>query len=195
MSARLSQALGALLLGLGLLGSGCSARDSATSGTPAPCLCDSARPVVDQALVAFLSKARAAHLRADAVEEKDPAGAVASLDAVVQGPVPPGNPPEANEVLADTRARLAELRARLGRFDEARADIEKGLGLVPDTSYFRGHLYEVLGFVEEKQAENSAKANDPAGADAARKRAVQASERAVTIQDEVIKRALEKRKP
>lgn len=195
MTTRLSTTLAMLALGvgLGLLGTGCSARDQATSGSP--CLCDSARPVVDQALVAFLSKARAAHLRADALEEKDAPGAISSLEAVVQGPVPPQNPPEANEVLADTRARLAELRARTGRFDEAKADIEKGLGLVPDTSYFRGHLYEVLGFVEEKQAESRVKANDPAGAEAARKRAVEASERAVSIQDEVIKRALEKKKP
>ena len=183
----------AFFLGLALFAAGCSQRETGPSS--APCLCDSARPVVDQALVAFLSKARAAHLRADAVEEKDAPGAITSLLTIVDGPVPPGKAPEANEVLADTRARLAELRARTGRFDEARDDITKGLSLVPDTSYFRGHLYEVLGFVEEKQAESRAKANDPAGAEAARKRAVEASERAVSIQDEVIKRALEKKKP
>lgn len=185
-----------LVLGLIALASlaACSRREPERIGQT-PCLCDSARPVVDQALVAFLSKARAAHVRADALEEKDPAAAILSLESLVKGPVPPGDAPEANEVQADTRARLAELRARTDQFDEARKDVERGLALVPDTTYFRGHLYEVLGFVEERQAESRAKAGDKAGADAARKRAVEASERAVSIQDEVIRRALEKKGP
>lgn len=171
--------------------SGCAKKEA---GGTAPCTCASTAGVVDQALVAFLSKARAAHLRADVLEEKDPAGALSSLEGVVTGPVPKAAP-EAREVLADTRARLAELRTRAGAFDDARREVEQGLALVPETSYFRGHLFEVLGFVEEKQAEARAKAGDPMGAEAARKRAVEASEKAVLIQDEVIRHALEKNGP
>jgi hypothetical protein len=170
---------------------------SSTGGASALCSCEGTKPaqLVDQALVAFLSKARAAHLQADALESGDAAGAIRALEAVVNGPLPPGKAPEVDEVVADTRARLAELRAGTGAFDAARADVQAGLARVPTVSYFRGHLYEVLGFVEEKDAAAKAAAGDTAGAEAAKKRAIAASKEAVSIQDEVIQRALGKEKP
>jgi hypothetical protein len=178
-------------------GLGCSRSREDATATTAPsalCSCEGTRPamLVDQALVAFLSKARAAHLQADALEADDAGAAILALETVVKGPLPPGRAPEVDEVVADTRARLAELRARAGAFDAARADIQDGLKHVPDISYFRGHLYEVLGFVEENEATAKAKAGDEAGAAAAKKRAVAASQEAVAIQDEVIQRALGK---
>lgn len=199
MTRRSLHLLAALVaLGVSTSTMACSRTSSPSAGGSAGPLCscagEKAAPVVDPALVAFLSKARAAHLQADALEADDASGAIRALEAIVNGPTPPGKAPELDEVLADTRARLAELRARTGAFDAARADITAGLTRVPEISYFRGHLYEVLGFVEEKDATAKAAAGDQAGAQAAKKRAIAASQEAVSIQDQVIQRALGKDK-
>ena len=160
---------------------------------PSACAETSAAPVVDVALLAFLSKARALHHEADVAEaENDPGRAIAALDRILTTPVAKPTPPEADEVLADTLARLAELRAARGDFDLAVKDVTRGLEHAGAPTYFRGHLYEVLGLVEEKRAAALTKAGDAPGAKEARKRALDASESAVKIQDEVIKRALEK---
>ena len=76
--------------------------------------------------------------------------AIAPLDQLVTGAVPPGNPPEVREVLADTYARLAELRARRGDFERADKDVTSGLGFAPEKTYFHGHLLEVRGLIYDK---------------------------------------------
>lgn len=182
-----------LLLALSLLLAGLSAGCEVSprpSGGEVACSCEAEARPVDPALLSFLSKARAAHHKADLAEERgDRAQALAALDSVVSGPTP-SRRPEVDEVLADTRARLAELRAALGQFDQAAQDVKLGLDLARDTSYFRGHLFEVLGVVEEQRAA-SLSASNPAAAEAARKRALEASEQAISIQDQVLRRALE----
>jgi hypothetical protein len=162
---------------------------------------------VSPELLAFLSKARASHLRADlAVADDETDVAIAALDDLLDGPLPAGAPsPETREVLADTLARTAELRSSLGQFDEARADIEHGLALATETTHYRGRLKEVLGAVEERQreallAELEEQTAAGAGeaelqeltrqADAAKQRAIKASLEAIDIQEEVIDKAL-----
>jgi tetratricopeptide (TPR) repeat protein len=157
-----------------------------------PCACPQAA-VVDRVLLAFLSKARASHHEADLAEAAGhPAEAIAVLDRLVQGRVPGGSspPPEVREVLADTYARLAELRSARGLFDEALADIERGLRLAVERTHFRGRLMEVRGVVEERRAAALEAAGDKPGARAARARAVDAFEQAIEIQAFVIERAL-----
>ncbi|MBN2193942.1 MAG: hypothetical protein JW751_14090 [Polyangiaceae bacterium] len=110
---------------------------------------------VDPALLAFLSRARSAHHRADLLENDGSIqGALAELSAIIDGPMPggPRGLPEVREVLADTLARRADLASRLGRHDSAVNDVQRGLGLAPETTYFRGHLFEVLGLVEERRS-------------------------------------------
>ncbi|MFO0659335.1 MAG: hypothetical protein U0165_05830 [Polyangiaceae bacterium] len=88
--------------------------DPAQQQKSTPCACESASPVVDASLMAFLSRARVLHREADAAEtEHDVPKAIAALERIVNSPLPNGSapPPEAREVLADTQARLAELRA------------------------------------------------------------------------------------
>lgn len=149
---------------------------------------------VGTALLAFLSRSRAAHHRADAREEqKDLAAAEAELSAVVSGPKPPcPNAAEVREVLADTRARLAELRSRHGAFDAAATDVDQGLTLVPERSYFRGHLMEVRGLVEERRSKALTAAGDAAGARAAEERALAAFQEAMRIQAAVIEQVVSK---
>ena len=163
-------------------------------GAAAPaCTCPpEGAQVVDPTLLAFLSKARAAHHRADlALEAGDRPGAIRSLEPVVTGPTPPGALPEVAEVMADTRARLADLRSAGGDFDAALRDVEAGLALAPGPSHFRGHLVETRGIVEERRAKALAERGEADAAERARKAAVAAFEEAISIQDQVIAEALE----
>jgi tetratricopeptide (TPR) repeat protein len=146
---------------------------------------------VDPALLAFLSRARSAHHRADVPEQRgDLKGAIRELEKLVAGPTLPGNPAESREVLADTRARLADLRSRDGDYERAEADVAEGLRLVPETSYFRGHLFEVRGLSEERRSKALASAGDSAAADAAKTRALAAFQQAMETQAAVIERAV-----
>lgn len=153
---------------------------------------DAGRPI-DTTLLAFLSRARAAHHAADQAEAGGRlAQAAELLDAVVAGPLPPGSAakaPEVREVLADTLARTADLKSRAGQFDRAIMDVQRGLQHVPDPNYFQGHLYEVRGLVEERRSTALQQAGDAAGASSARARSLAALETAMKIQSEVIRSA------
>jgi hypothetical protein len=146
--------------------------------------------VVDPVLLAFLSQARSAHHVADQHEEsQDVPGALRALQALVTGPKPPAPTPEVMEVLADTRARIADLLSRSGRFDQADAELNEGLTNARDSSYFRGHLFEVRGLVEERRAKALSSTGRGQEAEKARERSLSAYEEAMRIQAEVIQRA------
>jgi tetratricopeptide (TPR) repeat protein len=180
------------LLGVALGLSACDQPTVQTNTSACP-PCAGEKVVVDPALLAFLSKARAAHRQADMAEDGgDSKRAIAALARLVEGPAPGGGapPPEAREVMADTLARMAELRSGLGEFDRARSDLDRGLALARDVSHFRGRLFEVKGVVEERRAKALADQGDSQGAKRAKEQAIQAFEQAIEIQDKVIGRAL-----
>jgi hypothetical protein len=158
-------------------------------------ICDDtpgAAPVVDTEVMAFLSKARALHHEANVKENgNDLAGAIASLETLVGSPVPrPGTTiPEVEEVLADTYARIADLKLEQGDVDGAAKDVDAGLAHSPGTSYFHGHLLEVQGIVEEQRATRLADGGKSDEAAKARAHAVQLLRQAVDMQDQVIKNA------
>ena len=148
---------------------------------------------IDSLLLAFLSRARAAHHLADAHEtEGDLAAAISPLDKLVTGPVPhadtAGLAPEVREVLADTRARLADLRSRLGLFEQALSDVRAGLDAAREPNYFRGHLLETQGLVEERHAKALEK-SDPKAAAEIRKQAIALLEQAMAVQSGVLEAA------
>jgi tetratricopeptide (TPR) repeat protein len=150
-------------------------------------------PVVDTEIMAFLSEARALHHEANLKEDGgDLAGAIAAIDRLVAArkPHPDRVTPEVEEVLADAYARLAELRLKRGDLDPARAAIQTGLTHSPDATYFKGHLLEVDGLVEEARAARLADAGNAAEAQRARERAIALLEEVVRIQDQVIQRSL-----
>jgi hypothetical protein len=154
-----------------------------------------AAPVVDTEVMAFLSKARALHHEANVREDgNDIAGAIGSLETLVKSPVPrPGTPiPEVEEVLADTYARLADLKLQSSDVDGAAKDIDSGLVHSPTASYFHGHLLEVQGIVEEQRANRFADAGKSEEAAKARAHAVELLRQAVDMQDQVIKNATTK---
>ncbi|MET0793384.1 MAG: hypothetical protein ABW061_17820 [Polyangiaceae bacterium] len=177
----------ALVLALLLTLGGCSRASSEPSSRCSEL--DAGTPV-DPPLLAFLSRARAAHHLADDHEaEGDLTAALSPLADLVAGPLPravgPELAPEVREVLADTRARLADLRSRQGAFEPALADIRAGLELVREPNYFKGHLLETEGLVEERHAK-AVESSDPAAAAALRKRAIGLLEQAMAVQSEVI---------
>jgi hypothetical protein len=187
-------ALAAAMIGALVLG-GCSERGEApqpdargVSSAGGPAASGGKRRAVDVELVAFLSKARAAHHSADLAESiGDLPLAVRHLEAVANGRRPQGVP-EVDEVMADVRARLADLKSRMEKFDDAIVEIERGLSGAAEVSHYRGHLFEVRGVVEERRMKHLEKLGDKAGAEKARKAALDAFEMAIEIQDEVILR-------
>ena len=155
---------------------------------------EGASVVVDNELLAFLSLARARHHEANLLEQNgDVPGAINALQKIVDAPKPyPGRRlPEVEEVLADTYARMAELK--LGNKDVAgaRHDVETGLLHVTDPTYFRGHLLEVYGIVEEARTADLRDAGDDVEADKARQHALSLLREAVDVQEAVIGRVLD----
>ncbi|MBM4360672.1 MAG: hypothetical protein FJ096_21400 [Deltaproteobacteria bacterium] len=150
--------------------------------------------LVDPALVAFLSKARAVHLQADLAEGSGDAGeAIRLLEGLVRAPTLGGErpSPEVREVLADTSARLAELEAAGGDLEAARQSVRRGMTLATERTHYRGRLFEVLGAIERRDHDERRARGDEAGARAAKERSVAALREAVATQEEVIQRALE----
>jgi len=194
-----------LALALALTGGaaiGCAERPSsraapADRAAASACSCEPmGTPVVDPTLLAFLSKARSAHHEADLAEQgEDRPRAIRVLSQLVLGPQPGGASPspEVAEVIADTRARLADLRSADADFDAALRDVDEGLRLAQASSHFRGHLFEVRGVVEERRSKALAEKGDAAGSEKAKKDALDAFEKAIEIQDDVIGRALEQK--
>lgn len=149
--------------------------------------CGEPTRVVDPVLLAFLSKARSAHHLADQHEAKsDRTSALRALQGLTSEAAPPGNPPEVDEVLADTRARIADLLSQAGRFDQADAELTQGLTHAKTPTYFRGHLFEVRGLVEERREKALRSTGRGQEADQAHERSLDAYEAAMKIQAEVI---------
>jgi tetratricopeptide (TPR) repeat protein len=166
---------------------GCGRRDGGADS-------DGGAAVVDTDLMAFLSEARAFHHQANLKEEAgDLAGAAAAMERLTAARRPHDRAmPEVEEVLADAYARLAELDLRQNDSGRAAAAVKNGLAHAPEPTYFRGHLLEVEGLVEEARAGTLADAGKADEAARARERAIQLLEEVVRIQDQVIQRSLSK---
>ena len=179
-------ALCALLLAIGLgfaATPSCSREGAQDDGTPA----------VDTEIMAFLSMARALHHEANLQEDNgDTAGAIAAIERLVAArrPHPERKTPEVEEVLADAYARLAEMRLKESSLDAAATAVTSGLTHVEGATYFRGHLVEVQGLIEEARAATLADAGNAAAASKARERAIALLEEVVKIQEQVIQRSL-----
>jgi hypothetical protein len=149
--------------------------------------------VVDTELLAFLSLARAHHHEANLLEQNgDTKGAIEALRKIAAAPKPhPGERlPEVEEVLADAYARMAELELETKDVDGARHDVETGLLHASEPTYFRGHLLEVYGIVEETRTNELADAGQDAEAAQARAHALELLREAVRVQEGVIGRVL-----
>jgi|GEM_PF-346346 len=192
---RAASLLAALLFGAAVstsaLGLGCArARDG---GAP-PSSAEDAGAPVDVAVMAYLSEARALHHQANVHEaDGELSAAIAPLERLVGAARPhPNEPvPEVDEVLADTHARLADLRLRAGDVDGAAREVRAGMAHAPGPTYFRGHLLEVGGIVEEARAASLADAGRGDEAARARAGAIDLLRQAVDVQEKVIEASLD----
>jgi hypothetical protein len=82
------------------------------------------------------------------------------------------------------------MRLQAGSWEGADRDVRRGLAHAPDPTYFRGHLLEVQGRIEEGRAGAAADAGRKDEAARARARSVDLLEQAVRVQERVIERAL-----
>jgi tetratricopeptide (TPR) repeat protein len=147
----------------------------------------------DIEVMAFLSQARALHHQANIQEDSgDLPGAIAAMERLTHAKLPhPGRKvPEVEEVLADAFARLAELRLRANDVAGADGAVREGLAHAPDATYFRGHLLEVQGILEETRAATLADAGKNDEAAKARAKAIALLQEAVRVQEQVVERAL-----
>ncbi len=190
--------LGAALVALALAASfACAKKPDAASDSPAPPppvhAAADAGPVFDLEVMAFLSEARSLHHQANIREDEgDLPGAVTVMTRLVTATRPHEGQkiPEIDEVLADAWARLAELDLKRHDLDEAAKAVKAGLGYAPDATYFRGHLLEVEGVIEEARAADLSDAGKKDDAQRARARAIALLQEAVKVQEQVIGRAL-----
>ena len=154
---------------------------------------DDAGTPVDMDVMAFLSEARALHHETNVHEDSgDVKAATGSLDRLVHAKKPHEGTkvPEVEEVLADTYARLADLRLRTGDVDGASRAVREGMTHAPDPTYFRGHLLEVDGIVEEARGANLADAGKREEAQKARANAIERLREAVDVQEKVVTSSL-----
>jgi hypothetical protein len=168
----------------------CAKRDG---GLDAPAPAKDAGAVVDVEVMAFLSEARALHHEANIREDEgDLGGAVTVMRRLVAAsrPHPEQSVPEVEEVLADAWARVAELELKRHDLDEAAKGVKEGLTHAPDPTYFRGHLLEVEGIIEEARAADYTDAGNKSEAQKARTRAIELLQEAVRVQEQVIGKAL-----
>jgi hypothetical protein len=75
----------------------------------------------------------------------------------------------------------------LNKFDTAKRTLLDAVSWVPETSYFRGHLFEVLGLLEERRARQLDQLGSPDAANQARALAISAFEESMKIQAEVVR--------
>jgi hypothetical protein len=146
-------------------------------------------PPIDTDVMAYLSLARSLHHQANLAEdERDLSGAIAPLERLVRVPKPHegAKVPEVEEVLADTYARMAEFRLRTGDASGAEKDVQKGLAHAPESTYFRGHLLEVWGVLDESRASTLADAGQADAAQLWRTKAREHFKEAVRIQEGVL---------
>jgi len=144
---------------------------------------------LDTEVMAYLSEARALHHQANLSEDaRDIPGAIAPLErlATAKRPHKGTTIPEVEEVLADTLARLAELRLRSSDLSGAETDVRAGLSHAPEPTYFRGHLFEIAGVIQETRASTLADAGKTSEAEQARARARDLLSQAVSIQEQVL---------
>ena len=147
---------------------------------------------VDTEVMAYLSMARARHHEANLKEDDDVPAAIVVLDRVTTAkrPHPGQRIPEIEEVLADTFARIAELCVRKGDLAKASDSVREGLTHAEAASYFRGHLLEIGGIIEESRAAALRDAGQQAQAAAAKARALDLLHQAVLVQERVVDQSL-----
>ena len=103
-------------------------------------------------LMLSLGQARNYHHKADVLESEGKIDqAVVAVASVLDIPFPEGAS-ESEDVILDTRARLAKLKVRQGKLDEAMALVDEGIAISTRQSFFLANLHTVRGEIFEAKA-------------------------------------------
>src|SRR5690606_19190913 len=95
------------------------------------------------------------HGKADVlVDSGDLEQAAATVAMILDIPFPAGAS-EAEDVMADTRARLGKLYAELGKLEEALAVVDLGIASSKRQSFYLANLYTVRGQILQEMAKNA----------------------------------------
>ena len=116
--------------------------------------------------------------------------AVASVRQILAIQFPAGAP-EAEDVRLDARALLAKLLVSQGKVDEAMRVVEEGIAAATRDSFFLANLHTVRGEVLEAQAAlaDDGTADGKARAAEAKKAAIAAYDKSISINEQLQKRA------
>lgn len=169
------------------LGSCTGGRDDERGVTALP----EAEDALDEPLMIALAQARNYHHKADVLLAEarldDAIGALRELLAIRF----PAGAPEADDVVHDARARLAKLLVTKGAIDEALAVVDAGLAGAPRPSFFLANLHTARGEVLEAHAQLAT--GDAARA--ARRQAIEAFDRSIAINRDLLRGLVDEATP
>jgi len=107
---------------------------------------------LDEALMVTLLKAKNFHHKANVYEMNGRIAKAAAEIGKILTIKFPVDAPEAVDAVLDARARLAKLKMRLGKHDEAMKIVDAGLKAAKRDSFFKANLYTVKGQLHEARA-------------------------------------------
>jgi tetratricopeptide (TPR) repeat protein len=180
----------ALAIGLGALAVSCATRGDDDRGGASTRLTEPEDAVSEDLMIA-LGQAKNYHHKAKVyMSDGNLNEAVASVRQILAIQFPAGAP-EAEDVRLDARALLAKLLVSQGKVDEAMRVVDEGIAAATRDSFFLANLHTVRGEVLEAQAAlaDDGTADGKTRAADARKAAIAAYDKSISINEQLQKRA------
>ncbi|MBI4511696.1 MAG: hypothetical protein HY698_18830 [Deltaproteobacteria bacterium] len=145
-------------------------------------------------LLLGLAQAKNYHHQADVhLADGNPSAAIDTVAKVLLLRFPKGMP-EGEDVLLDARARLGKLYLGMQRFEEAVRVVDEGIAGASRESFFLANLQAVAGEIHERRA-MSLDGKDPSYARAERKKALDAYDRSIRMNDKLLVEVLQRSLP
>jgi tetratricopeptide (TPR) repeat protein len=165
---------------------GCSAERDSAGGERRVTQIAEPDDVLGEELMLYLAQAKNLHHIADVyLGDGKVAEAIDSVRKILAIPVPK-DAPEAEDVRADARAKLAKLLLLRGSPDEAMRTIDEGLAEVHRESFFVSNLHSVKGEILQAMAEPLDAASPEAHT--LKRQAIEAYQRSLEMQEALQKR-------
>ena len=147
--------------------------------------------VIGEELMVTLAQAKNFHHKADVhLIDAELTLAIASLRKILALPFP-ADAPEGVDVLLDARARVSKLLVTAGDLEEAMTIANDGLASNTRSSFFLANLHTVRGHVWEDVGQRADESKDVKAGREARVNAIKDFDRAIEINNAVLKRLAE----
>ncbi len=183
--------LWASLLGASLLGAASCKSDKAEERCAPIHTIEVPADALSKELMASLGQAQNFHSKADVlIDNGELEQAAATLAMIFEIPFPK-DAPEAEDVMADTRARLGKLDIELGKLDEGLALVDEGIATSTRPSFYLANLHTVRGQILQAKANAEAEAGgDPEAVKSARVEAIKALDQSIQINEALLNNAV-----